>query len=208
MSLIISNIALHFLSKQEESGDVNLRLGPESIEISEKIQSFVDALHSIYNNKGSKAYGHFSDMPTEGEQKPFVEIMGNYLADPSTFYLFSAQAANLLKNELDKYDMDETGYLIICHYEHMGGRYLLASIIPVTEHYSVDGELNISADQHLDTSKLQLAARIDLFDYEQNSEGNRIFFSLKAGVEEKSLTFSSIFSIVVKGSTLKSKLKH
>jgi len=185
MSLIISNIALHFLSKHEETGEVNLRLGPESIENSEKIHNFVDALHGIYNNKGSKAYGHFSEMPAEGEQKSFVEIMGDYLSEPETFYVFSAKAANLLKNELDKYDLDETGYLIICHYEHMGGRYLLAAVIPVTEHYSVDGELNISADQHLDTSKLQLAARIDLFDYQQNSEGNRYISFIKGRAGRK-----------------------
>jgi len=31
MSLIISNIALHFLTKKEETGEVVLRLGPESL---------------------------------------------------------------------------------------------------------------------------------------------------------------------------------
>ena len=57
MSLIISEIALHFLTKKEETGDVVLRLGPESIEVTQKIQSFIDALHTIYNGKGNKAYG-------------------------------------------------------------------------------------------------------------------------------------------------------
>jgi len=37
MSLIISNIALHFISKKEESGEVSLRFGPENIEKSTKI---------------------------------------------------------------------------------------------------------------------------------------------------------------------------
>ena len=74
MSLIISNIALHFLTKKEETGEVVLRLGPESIEISNKIENFVDALHKIYNGKGSKAYGHFSTMPAEGDSARFVDI--------------------------------------------------------------------------------------------------------------------------------------
>ena len=185
MSLIISNIALHFLSKKEETGEMVLRLGPESIDVEGKIQNFVDALHGIYNAKGNKAYGHFSTMPAEGEQAQFVDIMGSYLSDVQGFYLFSSQAANLLKNELDKYDLAETGYLIVCHYEYMGGRYLLAAIIPVSEHYSVDGELNISADQHLDTSKLQLAARIDLFDYNDNPQGNRYISFIKGRAGRK-----------------------
>ncbi len=185
MSLIISNIALHFLSKKEETAEVVLRLGPESLDVDPKIHDFVDALHAIYNAKGNKAYGHFSSMPAEGDSARFVDTMESYLGDVQGFHAFSAQAANLLKNELEKYDLAETGYLVVCHYEHMGGRYLLVAIIPISEHYSVDGELNISAAQHLDTNRLQLAARIDLFDYQQNAEGNRYVSFIKGRAGRK-----------------------
>lgn len=173
MSLIISNIALHFLTKKEETGEVLIRFGAETLEVSNKIQSFVESLHNIYNKKGNKGYGHFSTQPAEGDQARFVDIMESYLSEVQDFNAFSQQATHLLKNELSKYDLAETGYLVLCHYEHMGGRYLIAAIIPISEHYSVDSELNISADQHLDTDKLQLAARIDLFDYQQNASGDR-----------------------------------
>lgn len=173
MSLIISNIALHFLSKKEETGEVLIRFGAETLEVSNKIQSFVESLHNIYNKKGNKGYGHFSTQPAEGDQARFVDIMESYLSEVQDFNTFSQQATHLLKNELSKYDLAETGYLVLCHYEHMGGRYLIAAIIPISEHYSVDSELNISADQHLDTDKLQLAARIDLFDYQENASGDR-----------------------------------
>ena len=186
MSLIISNIALHFLSKKEESGEVQLRLGPEQVEISTKITAFVDGLHAIYNSKGSKAYGSFTNIPMisstddgTAQTAQFVDLMESYFNEKQSFYDFSIQAANNLKNEIEKYDIEETGYLIVCHYEYMGGRFLLVGVIPVSEHYSVDGELNISADQHLDTNKLQLAARIDLFDYQQNASGNRYISFIK-----------------------------
>jgi len=193
MSLIISNIALHFISKKEQSGEVLLRLGPENIEISTKITAFIDGLHAIYNAKGSKAYGSFSDMPapsTDDEDGArttarFVDLMESYLAERQSFYQFSSQAANTLKNEIEKYDLDEHGYLVVCHYEYMGGRYLLVAVIPVSQHYSVDGELNISSDQHLDTNKLQLAARIDLFDYQQNASGNRYISFIKGRAGRK-----------------------
>jgi nucleoid-associated protein len=192
MSLIISNIALHFISKKEESGEVLLRLGPENIDVSTKITAFIDGLHSIYNAKGSKAYGSFSAMPVEGNSNEddsqtarFVDLMESYLTERQSFYQFSSQAANTLKNEIEKYDLEEHGYLVVCHYEYMGGRYLLVAVIPVSEHYSVDGELNISADQHLDTTKLQLAARIDLFDYQQNASGNRYISFIKGRAGRK-----------------------
>ena len=193
MSLIISNIALHFISRKDESGEVSLRLGPENMEISTKITAFVDGLHAIYNAKGSKAYGSFSTMPAqennddsnEASNARFVDLMEGYLGERQSFYLFSTQAANTLKNEIEKYDLEESGYLVVCHYEYMGGRYLLVAVIPVSEHYSVDGELNISADQHLDTTKLQLAARIDLFDYQQNASGNRYISFIKGRAGRK-----------------------
>lgn len=193
MSLIISNIALHFISKKEESGEVLLRLGPENIEISAKISAFIDGLHAIYNAKGSKAYGSFSGLNphnqasnAEGTTKAsFVDLMESYLSEKQSFYIFSTQAANTLKDEIEKYDIEESGYLVVCHYEYMGGRYLLVAVIPVSEHYSVDGELNILANQHLDTNKLQLAARIDLFDYQQNSDGNRYISFIKGRAGRK-----------------------
>ncbi|MBU2894979.1 nucleoid-associated protein YejK [Colwellia sp. D2M02] len=193
MSLIISNIALHFLTKKEETGEVVLRLGPKSLhngdgelnQYNQKISNFVDGLHAIYNAKGSKAYGSFNAMPSEGDAARFVDLMESYLGEQQDFYTFSTQAANVLKNEIEKYDLAETGYLVVCHYEYMGGRYLLVAVIPISEHYSVDGELNISAAQHLDTNKLQLAARIDLFDYQQNSTGNRYISFIKGRAGRK-----------------------
>jgi len=201
MSLIISNIALHFLSKKEESGEVLLRLGPENLTPEQggtntKITAFVDGLHAIYNGKASKAYGSFTTMPMAGNTESssdndtiqaarFVDLMESYFNDKQSFYDFSIQAANSLKNEIEKYDLEETGYLIVCHYEYMGGRFLLVAVIPVSEHYSVDGELNISAAQHLDVNKLQLAARIDLFDYQQNASGNRYISFIKGRAGRK-----------------------
>ena len=188
MSLIIKNIALHFLTKKEDTGEVVLRLGPENADFAEestKTTRFVDGLHAIYNAKGSKAYGSFSSMPSEGDSARFIDLMESYLTEQQNFYDFSTQAANVLSNEIEKYDIDETGYFVICHYEYMGGRYLFVAVIPVSEHYSVDGELNISAAQHLDTTKLQLAARIDLFDYKDNVQGNRYISFIKGRAGRK-----------------------
>jgi len=188
MSLIIKNIALHFLSKKEDTGEVVLRLGPENADFAQentKTTNFVDGLHAIYNTKGNKAYGSFSSMPSEGDSARFVDLMESYLTEQQNFYDFSTQAGNVLKNEIEKYDIEETGYFVICHYEYMGGRYLFVAVIPVSEHYSVDGELNISAAQHLDTSKIQLAARIDLFDYKENAHGNRYISFIKGRAGRK-----------------------
>ena len=185
MSLIISNITLHFLAQQEETATINLRYGPKDIEITAKVEQFINNLHQVYNSKSAKAYGRFASLTEANEQAQFVDVMNSYLEEKQEFYDFSVQAANLLKNELEKYSLGETGYLLICHYEFMGGRYMLVAIIPITEHYSVDQQLHIAANQHLDTAKLQLAARIDLFDYQQNPSSNRYISFIKGRAGRK-----------------------
>lgn len=190
MSLIVSNICLHFISKQEENAEVIFRQGPENITISEKIETFIDKLHAIYNGKASKAFGYFSQSTEPvGDNKPFLELMEDYLQcetdKQKQFYNFTLDAADNLVQELGKYDLAETGYLLFTHYEYMGGRYLLVAIIPVTEHYSVDSELTLSAAKHLDTTRLQLAARIDLFDYQNNAQGNKYISFIKGRAGRK-----------------------
>jgi nucleoid-associated protein len=185
MSLTVSNIALHFISKNEATGESVLRLSSDVTKITPKIESFIDSLHKTYNSKSNKAYGAFSPVSQGSDNPSFQVLLQDYQDESSDFLSFSAQAAKLLNTEIEKYDMVESGYLVMCHYEYMGGRFLLVAIIPVLKHYSVDGQLNISADEHLDTSKLQLAARIDLFDQVQNKDSKRYISFIKGRAGRK-----------------------
>jgi len=189
MSLIINNIALHFIKQSAETAEVTLNFGPEISEPSEKIINFVDTLHKVYNAKGSKAYGQFSPAEAETENKPFEHLLTDQINGELGFTEFGQQAAKQLTSEIAKYDIAETGYLILCNYEYMGGQFFIAAIIPLTEHFAVDGELNISAEQYLDTSKIQLAARIDLFEYKDNPESNRYVSFIKGRAGRKVADF-------------------
>lgn len=189
MSLIINNIDLHYLTKAENSPEVTLKASNGPIDVTEKMGSFVESLHNAYNSKGSKAYGGFKTAPEEGFTKPFDHFLQDYLDNPEEFIPFSNQASLVLKKELEKYDLAETGYLVTCHYEMLGGQYLLVALLPITEHFYVDGELNIAADQHIDTSRLTLAARIDLFALRDNKEGAKYISFIKGRAGRKVADF-------------------
>lgn len=184
MSLIITNIDLHYLTKAENSHEVTLKASNGPIEITPKMSGFVESLHNIYNSKASKAYGGFKIAPDEGFDKPFDHLLEDYLQEDE-FIPFSNQASMRLKTELEKYELAETGYLVNCHYEMLGGKYLIVALLPISEHYTVDGELNLSADQHIDTSRVQLAARIDLFAYRDNKEAGKYISFIKGRAGRK-----------------------
>ena len=185
MSLIINNIDLHYLTKAENSHEVTLKASNGPIEISPKMSGFVESLHNIYNSKASKAYGGFKCEPVEGYDKPFDHLLEDYLQNEDEFIPFSNQASMRLKAELEKYELAETGYLVNCHYEMLGGKYLMVALLPISEHYTVDGELKLSADQHIDTSRVQLAARIDLFAYRDNKEAGKYISFIKGRAGRK-----------------------
>lgn len=199
MSLVISNVAINFISKKEESGETVLHRGPETVAITPKIEGFINSLHSIYDNKGNKAFGSFSDDLPSSESTSFQSSLKQYLSNEDKFNAFSSLAAKLLTDEITKYDIIESGYLVLSHYDYMGGQYLLVAVVPVSDHYSVDGQLNISADKHLDTSKLQLAARIDLFDLIQNTESHRYISFIKGRAGRKVSDFFLDFLGCIEG---------
>ncbi|WP_371185075.1 nucleoid-associated protein YejK [Thalassotalea maritima] len=189
MSLIITNIDLHYITKSESSSDVTVTSNKGMIEVNDNINAFMEALHKTYNNKGSKSFGGFKFGPEVDNAQSFMKLMQDYLDDQTQFIPFSNQAVMRLKQELEKYDLAETGYLVTCHYEMLGGRYLFVCLLPVSEHYYVDGELNIAADSHIDTTKMQLAARIDLFEYQQNPQSNRCISFIKGRAGRKVADF-------------------
>ncbi|WP_371372168.1 nucleoid-associated protein YejK [Thalassotalea aquiviva] len=189
MSLIITNIDLHYLNKAENSTEVTLEASNGPIAVTEKMSAFVESLHKLYNSKGSKAFGGFKSEPVDGFEKPFDQLLQDYLDNPDEFIPFSNQASLRLKKELEKYELAETGYLVTCHYEALGGQYLLVALLPISEHFYVDGELNISADQHIDITRLTLAARVDIFAYRDNRESGKYISFIKGRAGRKVADF-------------------
>ena len=68
------------------------------------------------------------------------------------FWHMTEQATTVLKEELNKYAFNETGYLIFCHYQYVATDYMLIAMINIKEHYSMTSELDLASSRHLDIS--------------------------------------------------------
>ena len=95
------------------------------------------------------------------------------------FYHLTEKAADVLKEELNKYAFNETGYLIFCHYRFVADEYVMIALVNVKEHYSINQELDLTSSRHLDIAKMQLAARIDLNGMATALEDNRYISFIK-----------------------------
>ncbi len=182
MSLILSNVILHQLTKNEQE-ELKVEYRSETLPNDSSTEHLVAELHRVFNAKGGKAFGTFS------EDSEFKQWLGQ-LADQSVdFYSFSQQSAERLKSELAKYPFAEEGTFILAQYQSLATDYLFIGLLPSNQSLKVTEGLSISATDYLDISKMDIAARIDLSTYAVDPASNRYLTYVKGRVGRKVADF-------------------
>ena len=178
MSLILSNVILHKLVKNEQD-ELEVCLRNQLLENEEFTEALVSELHRVFNSKAGKGFGIFK---TESE---FGHWLGSVRKNETPFLEFSNKSAEKLKSELIKYPFAEEGILVIAEYQSLATEYLFVAVLPSNESMKVTDELNISATDYLDIAKMDIAARIDLSTWETDSDSNRYLTFIKGRVGRK-----------------------
>ncbi len=184
MAIEINNLVINYLEKHAD-GEVTLRNRDDVVPVTERVSMFMEQLHFAYNSKPAKGYCAFS--PDKSDS--FASHLNGLIANEQPFVSFAASASDLLCDELKKYPFEENGYLLLCHYNYLATEYLLILQLAIKEHFSVTQELDISASRHLDLSTMQLAARIDMTEYQVNPESNRYVTFIKGRAGRKVADF-------------------
>lgn len=157
MSIVVNQFSIAFYEKTEES-QFSSKWSVMTEQSLNKAEVFVEQLHNIYNGKPSKCYAAFN----EEKNTAFADHLTRYLQQDTAFDSLSKDTLQLFQAELEKYEFEETGYLLLIDYEFVGSRYFLVGVVNLTEHFSIDSEFGIQRNRHLDINKIQLAARIDV----------------------------------------------
>lgn len=182
MNISASNIILHSLNYNEE-GVLQCKMREGELPISPSIEEFVSDLHRTYQSKSNKAFASFSDdseKPQQFQRALLEEINGEL-----DFVSFSQQAAGRLIDELKDHEFAEEGVLLICKYSWTTSDYLLVALLQNNQSITVNDNLELKVSQHLETSKIQLVARIDLTLFKREPEANRYISFIKGRVGRK-----------------------
>lgn len=186
MNLSLENSVVHHIF-QDPEGNIGLRLAPEPLQIKLEVEILLEELNKVYNAKPAKGYASFVS-PNDprfqdgenDESVPFPEfpqLLDAHLQTKVEFVEFSQQVARLLRNELEHYQFLEPGFLLLAEYQQTGDRFLLVAFLPVKDGVMVSPDLSVDRASQLDVTKIQLAARINLSDYQtQLNEGHYISF--------------------------------
>ncbi|MFM2484161.1 nucleoid-associated protein YejK [Celerinatantimonas yamalensis] len=167
MSLSLNHLVLHSIAVNEQ-GEMTLQLRDHEPPVTDNALELVGNLHLTYNSKAAKGFGYFADpaarLPTE---------LNQYLLAEQSFIPFSHALANELVARINHYELQEQGTLLISHYEFIGSEYLQIVLLQDKVSPSVNDSMEITASHYLETSAIQLAARIELTEMQRNSESKR-----------------------------------
>ncbi len=192
--MLIHEFIIHQVEKQADQGASTLSLSPKSLEVSSALENFLADLNKVYNSKPSKVFGAFLKPDTaetgnvQSEQSESLQILlSSYLKQSSSFVELTQQAMQLLKHYIDQASKATGGYLVFVHYTLFGSDFLTIAMLNNISGVAVNTNLEIDPVDYLELSKLHLAARIDLTDWQEDEQSGR-YISMIRGKESHKLS--------------------
>ncbi|CAG9001176.1 MAG: Nucleoid-associated protein YejK [Candidatus Celerinatantimonas neptuna] len=167
MSLSVTHLVLHSIGLDEQ-GHVALTLGDQESELNDNALELVEDLHLTYNSKASKGFGYFAD-----NSKCLVSELTKLIENQTEFLDFSKTLAQELVERINHYELNEQGVLLISQYQFVASDYLQIVLLQDKVSPSVNDLMEITASHYLETSSIQLAARVELTEMQRNPDSKR-----------------------------------
>ncbi|MCH8501820.1 MAG: nucleoid-associated protein YejK [Aliidiomarina sp.] len=180
MNLTVTASIVHEIY-QDPDGNYGVRFSPATLQNDPEVVTLLAELSQVYNAKPTKGYASFvtiddpiyAEARERGESIPepeFPKLLTGWLQDTTPFVELSQQVARLLQQQLTQYAVAEAGFLLLADYEENGDRFLLVGFLPVRDGVMVQPDLSVHKAAQLDVAKVQLAARINLTEFQAKAD--------------------------------------
>lgn len=181
MSALIHHFVVHQLSINQQQ---ELVLLPRNtcFEVSPAIEDLAQQINHAFNVKPAKGVGGFVE---NEDDQVFAQLLKDMQSGAIDFVDFSVKASERLKQSLLDTASVETGFVIFSHYQFLATDYLLITILNTKQHVEITRELELTASDHLDLAKMQLAVRIDLTQLAVMPEQQRYISFIKGRMGRK-----------------------
>ncbi|MCL1145733.1 nucleoid-associated protein YejK [Shewanella sp. 10N.261.52.F9] len=207
MSINVEQAIIHSIS-QDGEGQLSCRLRPQPLLNSQAVEAMLEELHQTYTTKAGKGFGHFGINGEDGEANTkFKEALTTYRAGELGFVEFSGIAGKLLQEELSKYDFSTGGFLLLSCYTYMTSDYLFVSLLNAKSSMTVLDDMELSQNTHLDLNNVQLAARIDLTEWQADPDSKKYISFVRGRAGRKVADFFLDFMGCVEGVNTKAQNK-
>lgn len=199
MSIQIDQAIIHEIA-QNSDGQLSCRLRPQPLLNGAAVEAMLEELHTTYTSKGGKGFGFFGVHGDDGEANPaFADALGRYRSNEMGFVEFSAEAGKLLQEELGKYDFSQGGFLLLASYTALASDFLFVALLNAKSSMTVLDDMELTQVNSLDLSNMQLAARIDLTEWQQDKESRKYISFIRGRAGRKVADFFLDFMGCVEG---------
>lgn len=159
----LSNIIAHRIQRIQPTETATLSLHDETWALDGKVEECFREFKHAMIKRVSKDYGQFSD---DISSHPLSSWLKEYIDAKMSFESCSKKAMEHLKVELDKTEEVIDCFVFFAHEAQESAEYIH---IFVTQHNAglfLDGDITLNDSLYLDTSNIQLAAKINLTDWQ------------------------------------------
>ncbi|MCW8092223.1 nucleoid-associated protein YejK [Alteromonas sp. ASW11-130] len=193
MSALIHHFVVHRIVINDE-GKIQAIPREKCLAITPEIEHLAHQINHSFNTKPGKGVGHFiEDAPASDELAPFNQSLKDFVSAQKAgaddleqqFHQFSLNSTQKLIQALIDTGQVETGFLIFCQYEYLATQYLMITLLNTRSHVEVNQALELTAREHLDLAKMQLAVRLDLTQWQVQPEQQRYISFIKGRMGRK-----------------------
>ncbi|MBV7316609.1 nucleoid-associated protein YejK [Shewanella sp. NIFS-20-20] len=207
MSIQIDQAIIHEIT-QDGEGQLSCRLRPQPLLNGQAVAQMLEELHRSYTSKAGKGFGYFGVAEGDGEANPeFAEKLASYREGGTGFVEFSSAAGQLLQQELAKYDFSHGGFLLLASYTNIATDYLFVALLNAKSSMTVLDDMELTQVDYLDLTNMQLAARIDLTEWQVDNASKKYISFIRGRAGRKVADFFLDFMGCVEGVNPKAQNK-
>lgn len=167
---------VHLIDKKPDDSPAVLQMRSETLAHSTALEHLLADINDSYNSKPSKVWGLFQ---TDQSQYPLPGWLADYVADKMDFTQFSQLAAEHLKKLVDDANITVSGHVLLAHYQQGMTEYLTIAVLQHSDGMAISNDLDVNAARHLDLGQMHLATRINLSEWQNNSQSKQYISFVK-----------------------------
>ncbi|MDP0590210.1 MAG: nucleoid-associated protein [Candidatus Endonucleobacter bathymodioli] len=167
--MTIQKIIVHQLEYSAETTALTAKPSNHSLQPTPALETMLADLQQTFNKKPDKRYGQFHG----GNGNNFTSWLEQYINDSMDYTEFTTQTLEKLKESLNQAGAQGGGYVLLADYKQGLSRYFLLCMLTHHASVTVTQDLNITDCSYLDTTRMPLACRININEWQKNPLSNR-----------------------------------